>query len=117
MNLRRENTNSKIYTIVLFLPNDENNPIHIRLIFTKAVPNLVGNTIKLLLMCLTLKFDNIKKYGGYLGWDLEGLVVAAIFLCLLGHQTNIRHVTSGLPVKLTVGNAVLNDALQGVVLK
>ena len=55
----------------------------------------------------------INKYNDlYLGWDLEGLVVAAIFLCLLGHQTNIGHVTSGLPVKLAVGNTVLNDALQ-----
>ena len=48
----------------------------------------------------------------YLSRDLEGLVVAAILLSLLGHQTNVGHVTSALPVKLTVGNAVLNDSLQ-----
>ena len=54
----------------------------------------------------------ILYFINYLSGDLEGLVVAAILLSLLGHQTNVGHVTSALPVKLTVGNAVLNDSLQ-----
>ena len=38
--------------------------------------------------------------------------MAAVLLGLLSHETNVGHVTGALPVKLTIGNAVLNDGLK-----
>merc|ERR1719232_1478899 len=46
-----------------------------------------------------------------LGGNLEGLVVAAILLSLLGHQADVGNVTSGGVVKLSLLLAVLNDGV------
>merc|ERR1712202_84658 len=45
----------------------------------------------------------IGNNNGALSGDLESLVVAAVFFSLLCHQTNIGDMSSGSPVKLTIG--------------
>merc|ERR1719233_182049 len=48
---------------------------------------------------------------GTLGSNLECLVMTAVLLCLLGHQTYVGHVASRGPVKLSVSLAVLDDSV------
>merc|ERR1719233_580739 len=53
----------------------------------------------------------VSHNNGTLGRDLESLVMAAVFLSLLSHQTYVGHVASRGPVKLSVSLAVLDDSV------
>ena len=55
--------------------------------------------IRKILLCKKVNWYNIIPY---LGGNLEGLVVAAVLLRLLGHQPHVGDVPGGLPVELTV---------------
>ena len=56
-------------------------------------------------------------HDSYLGGNLEGLVVGAVLLGLLGHQANVGHVAGGLVVKLSVGPRRQNTLVKGRVPK